>query len=790
MQADIIDELLDRWETARDEGKAVSVEDLCAEHPDLLPIVREKIQVLLAMEEKMDQGPGVIPPSAPGEPVGQPWLPREEDVVRDPSSVKGQTLQTSVQTQVFTFYRKGGGGAIYRGEDVDLGRQQAIKVILPQHALDSEIRRRFENEARVTARLEHPGIIPVYGTGETPDGLPFYTMRFVEDASLDDQILDFHKRNHRLSVANSEFRDLLQRFVSVCQTIAYAHSRGIVHRDIKPHNVLLGRYGETLVIDWGLARPFKRESRFKVQSEKTLVIGEETPQTLSHRSGTLAYMSPQQHAGLLPAPSDDIYSLGATLYKVLCGHSPVDSYRDQTESVLREAIVEGRLHPPHRNDATIPSALLAICKHAMHVEPNQRYRTAEELGDDVSRYIAGENISVYRDPWQYRAARWLGRHLRIAQVLVGAAVSLLVVWTLASLAITNLAMERQRAREANLLSSAQNFSRLMGDELDLRIRILETEARSPALIRELRAVNERLERGNHVSEDLTSAPTAKLEEWFGDLQDWAIETGQKYDGTDDSQRLSFNALCVYNADGYQVARYGTGLVSGGFQGNELAGLQREKNQLGDLDGGASTVGKNFQYRGYFHGEVVDQPEGTTGFEPHRQSFFISSVYLSTSTSGYNFQITVPVYDPQASPDGEPQVLGLLGMPIEIGGLGIPANGIVISRREVQLPDREEPVQGLILHCSQLPDGLEVISAEDLQRVDDTLKVLQREAFGNASLLSRPVALPSRGDGEPTLQAVSPILIHSRIAPAADAATPTHSLYDTGWFLLTNESEAP
>lgn len=774
MDSEIIDDLLDQWEMARDEGRPLTVEELCRDHPDLVPEVNTRIQALLAMDAHLEQGPAVSPREGEPEPA---WYQSDGQADKDPSAVKGQTLNTSVETQVFNFYRKGGGGAIYRGEDTGLGRQQAIKVILPQHALDGEIRRRFENEARVTARLEHPGIIPVYGTGETPDGLPFYTMRFVEDSSLDDIIQDFHKNRTEISVANSEFRDLLQRFVSICQTIAYAHSRGIVHRDIKPHNILLGRYGETLVIDWGLARPFKREGRFKVQSEQTLIIGEEAKDTLSHRSGTLAYMSPQQHSGLLPAPSDDIYSLGATLYKIICGRSPVDSYRDQSESVLREAIIEGRLHPPRRDDTSIPPALLAICQHAMQVEPKNRYRTAEDLANDVNHFIAGNQVTVYREPVFNRMTRWLSRHLRIAQILVGAALSLLLVWTVASVFLTNLAVERQRARKANLLSSAENFSRLLGDELDLRIRILETEARSPELIRQMREINETLEQEGLETEDLSGRSVEQIRSWFGELQEWVIRAGQNYDGTAGRQNVAFNALCVYNLDGYQVARYGTRLGDGAVE-------QRARNQLGDPDGGASTVGKNFRFRGYFHGSSFDATAGLDDLRPHRRPFFISSVYLSKSTDGYNFQITVPVFDPVPDRQGNRAILGLLGMPIEVGGLGIPANGIVINRRPVQLSD-QSLVEGLILHSALPTEKLSTIPGDDLEQVNQALRAIA-DSPSNAQLLDKPVSLPAADGESAALQAVSPILIRSRFSEADDA-TPQQR-FDTGWLLLTNEAE--
>lgn len=610
-------------------------------------------------------------------------------------------------------------------------------------------------------------------------------MRFVEDASLDDAILDFHKNNGKLSVSSPAFRDLLQRFVSVCQTIAYAHSRGVVHRDIKPHNILMGKYGETLVIDWGLARPFKREGRFKVQSEQTLIMQEEktSNSTLSHRSGTLAYMSPQQHSGLLPAPSDDIYSLGATLYKILCGKSPVDSFRDQTESVLREAIVEGRLHPPYRDDATIPSALLAICKHAMQVEPTARYRTAEDLADDVSRFIAGDRVSVFHEPWLSRAAKWSSRHLRIAQVIAGSLLTLLIVWAVASLALTNLAMERQRAREANLVSSAQNFSRMLGDELDLRIRIMETEAQSAEVISLLQQLNQDFAAAGFNGQSLGRLSDDELVQKFGPLQEWMIKTGQKYDGSTSQQNIAYKALSLFDVSGYQVARYGTDLADRSLGAQEFRQQQNDMNQLGQGSKGTSTVGKNYRFRGYFRGTPYDlDPVDASDQPPHRYPFYISSVYKSQTSNSFNFQITVPIHGPIDEEQSKPPLLGMLGMAIEIGGLEIPQNGIVINRGDVLL-NNQPAKRGLIIHAGVPIAELESISDSNLNRIDSLLGQVAPDHYGEAILLNPAITIGLEKNRQ--LQAISPIVIRSR--RSQDTTESPQFRYDTGWILLTNEA---
>src|SRR5262249_25421796 len=146
----------------------------------------------------------------------------------------------------------------FLARDEELGREVALKRLRPRHADSADSRRRFVAEAEVTARLEHPGIVPVHGLVRDPDGQPCYAMRFIQGETLADAITRFHSsRTHaalRAGFEGVEFRQLLQRFVAVCNAIGYAHSRGVLHRDLKPQNVMLGPFGETLVVDWGLAK--------------------------------------------------------------------------------------------------------------------------------------------------------------------------------------------------------------------------------------------------------------------------------------------------------------------------------------------------------------------------------------------------------------------------------------------------------------------------------------------------------------------------------------------------------
>src|SRR5207245_1911041 len=131
-----------------------------------------------------------------------------------------------------------------------------LKEIQERHAAHPESRARFLLEARITGGLEHPGIVPVYGLGTYADGRPFYAMRFVQGDSLKEAVERFHREKATLPAGERtlRLRALLGRFVDVCNAVAYAHSRGVLHRDLKPGNVMLGKYGETLVVDWGLAK--------------------------------------------------------------------------------------------------------------------------------------------------------------------------------------------------------------------------------------------------------------------------------------------------------------------------------------------------------------------------------------------------------------------------------------------------------------------------------------------------------------------------------------------------------
>ena len=274
-------------------------------------------------------------------------------------------------------HARGGLGEVYVARDEELRREVALKQIQDRYARDPNSRARFLAEAEITGKLEHPGVVPVYGLGQDPDGRPFYAMRFVRGETLKEAITRFHEADvpgRDPGERALALRQLLGRFLDACNTIAFAHSRGILHRDLKPDNILLGPYGETLVVDWGLAKRAGAPGGADAMEDEA--IGPELPQagdvTLPGSPiGTPAYMSPEQASGRLDliGPASDVYGLGATLYCLLAGRAPFEGR--SFASVVQQAR-RGEFPPPRQAKREVPPALEAVCLKAMATDPAGR----------------------------------------------------------------------------------------------------------------------------------------------------------------------------------------------------------------------------------------------------------------------------------------------------------------------------------------------------------------------------------------------------------------------------------
>jgi serine/threonine-protein kinase len=345
---------------------------------------------------------------------------------------------------VLRLHAKGGLGQVWLARDEDLGRDVALKEILPGRANESNTRARFLEEARVTGQLEHPGIVPVYELVRSGSGQePFYTMRFIRGRTLSDAVGTYHQHRQAGTAGPLELRDLLGSFISICQAIAYAHSRGVIHRDLKGQNVVLGDFGEVMVLDWGLA---KVQGKSEGPADLPPVTAEQPgsrDQTVQGQVlGTPAYMSPEQAEGRLDRldQRSDVYGLGAILYEILTGQPPFTG--PDTLTVL-ELVIKSPPTPPRARVATIAAALEAVCLKALAKQPALRYARASDLAQEVQRYLADEPVEALREGPLTRLARWGRQHRSLT---VGAAA--LLVTTVVALAVGLLVVNREKDRTA------------------------------------------------------------------------------------------------------------------------------------------------------------------------------------------------------------------------------------------------------------------------------------------------------------------------------------------------------
>ncbi|RLS34633.1 MAG: serine/threonine protein kinase [Planctomycetota bacterium] len=692
---------------------------------------------------------------------GKPPGPADETGI--PSSVTA-TTQIAVNRRL----GRGGLGDVYSGSDKTTGRSLAVKFLNDWAASQESLRESFQFEATVTSQLEHPNIVPVYVTGATADGRPFYAMRLIPGRTLGAAITDFHDRRRAHdppSERNTRYRELLGQFALVCKAIAYAHDRGVIHRDIKPANVMLGKFGEVVVLDWGLAARIDRDDRARSSGEQSIVMPtvalDSAPEVKRGISGTPAYMSPEQHDGASPVGlASDVYGLGATLYHLITGQPPFEG----DVGAIREKVTAGRVPAPTRVKKGVSRVIEAVCLKAMARDPADRYETPLELAQDVDAYLADNPVSAYRDPPLRRLARWTRRHRTITQVTVGALALLLVAAAATSMILRRVAHDEYRSRQTALRLAARLAASTAALQIDSRWRVLEYEADNNQLVGAMAAVD-----------GTTADPTTGRRQW-GAIQAAVDDIAANTKATVDAESWT-----VCDAKGVQVARSPQ----------------------------ADTIGRNFAWRNYFHGGEHDLEPGTAAdpiTEVHR-----STVYRSDSTGKLKVAFSAPIWSDGHGAEHR-RVLGVLLMSFDVGLLfrsvdaigswnasRAPYSVAVIDLRD-DIVDGE-PKTGLVLENPEVA-RTDLSTSADLQLVRAPAEVVARlkqtfhhhPEFGKPA---RPVTAEDHGGLDAEIIGLFPgtlrqLMGASGKGPEIAAAEPIiilgrpERLADVGWAVLVHE----
>ncbi|MCR9200061.1 MAG: protein kinase [Planctomycetaceae bacterium] len=551
--------------------------------------------------------------------------------------------------QLTKLHATGGMGRIWLARDNAIGRNVALKELRPETPSATGIWQRFLNEAKVTGQLEHPGIVPVYEVDAADEDRPFYTMRFVKGQTLHEATREFTRLRQDGKPHELPLRELITALTGVANAIGYAHSRGVLHRDLKGHNVVLGDYGEVIVLDWGLACIVGADGEAGEDELPISGSGVSDQTNAGQIIGTPAYMSPEQAMGRRSDMNTrtDVFGLGGILYEILTGRAP---YRGDTPTETLEAARQGAPVSPTDIWPDAPPALVAICRRAMSVRQFSRYESAVAFADELRRWQADEPVAAYPDPLLTRLHRWVRRHQTLAASLSALMLSAVIGLAVSTVLISSEQQRTEVARaraEANL-SKAREAVRTMLTEVGdrqledvpqmgpLRQRLLQKALEfNQGFLKESNDPEVRLEAG------MAYGDVAKTQDLLG-RPDEAMQAWQN--GTQILQALheEFPQNDVYTRE-FADHLLGAALSSQKMERLEGAGrlaetalalfLQLRQRKAASADQLATQIGQCYSVAAINDYERGDFAAAITGFEFALQAFADGSTQASPQVTG-------------------------------------------------------------------------------------------------------------------------------------------------------------
>lgn len=365
--------------------------------------------------------PGVVTPK-PAEPVEHP--------AAGPSGAPDDPERYDARGE----HGRGGLGRVVRAFDKRLGRSVAVKELLKPSLPSDEAR--FLREALITARLEHPGIVPVHEAGRWPSGDPYYVMKLVEGRTL----------KALIAASDRDPLHLLPHLIAIADAVGYAHSQRVIHRDLKPSNVVIGEFGETIVVDWGLARDLRQPAQDPAALAPVTLAAASESRSSGNVVGTPAYMAPEQARGEEVDERADVYAIGAILYEILAGHPP---HHDNTPQATLDRLLAGPPRPLLQSSPRTPRELATIVNKAMARDPNDRYPNATALAEDLRAFHTGKLVGAHSYSRFSLLRRKLTRHRGVVAVAAASAVALAAV---GAMSFRKVIAERNLAQHSDALA--------------------------------------------------------------------------------------------------------------------------------------------------------------------------------------------------------------------------------------------------------------------------------------------------------------------------------------------------